>query len=86
MDEPAPEQVEEEVKYEVIVVVCTLSRDEYKVPLGSATQQQVQTIHDLIRASFDTLSPTKALTFADQNGVTRHFNTSNVTCVEVKIS
>jgi hypothetical protein len=86
VDEPGPVIEEEEIQYEVTVVVYTVSREEYKVPLGLASQSQVPGIHDQIRSSFYTLAPSKALTFVDKDGVTRHFNAANVTCVEVKIS
>jgi hypothetical protein len=78
------ELFEGEAPLTVEVVVYTSSRETYTIPLGLADQEQVKGIHSLIRASFDTLAPTRGLTFVDQSGCTRHFNTNHVTCVEVR--
>jgi len=89
VDESAPETeadpFEKDTSSLVEVLVYTSSREMYSISLGLADPEQVQGIHTLIRASFDTLSPTRGLTFVDQSGCTRHFNTNHVTCVEVKI-
>lgn len=87
MDQPILEKdgtpLEEESPPQVEVVVHITGR-EYPIRLGFCNQEQLNGIHNLIRASFDTLAPTRGLTFVDQSGVTRHFNTNHVTCVEVR--
>lgn len=86
MDQPVPENGVEErestVRIEVVVHIAPSTQN--PIELGYGTQSQVDGIHNLIRASFETLSPTKVLTFVDGSGRTWHFNINHVTCVEVR--
>lgn len=88
MDQPILEKeeaaLEEETPVRVEVVVHASGR-EYSIQLGYCSGDQLNGIHNLIRASFDTLAPTRGLTFVDQSGVTRHFNTNHIVCVDIRI-
>lgn len=87
MDEPSlvKEEAKEETQVRVEVVVFTASGTQFPIHLGLVKQDQLQAVHNLIRASFETLAPTRGLTFVDEVGCTRHFNTNQITCVEVRI-
>lgn len=87
MDQPILEkgvEEEEETPTGIEVVVHLSSNTQRSIQLGLATKDQMQGIHSLIRATFETLAPTKCLTFVDGTGRTWHFNTNHVTCVEVR--
>lgn len=80
-----PEGPEEETPLRVSVSVYSDTHHQFPIELGYCTQAQIESIHILIRASFETLTSTRALTFVDQAGTTRHFNTEHVCCVEVRV-
>lgn len=86
MDQPVLEKAvkEEETTKGIEVVVHLSSNTQRAILLGLGTPDQIQGIHNLIRAAFETLTPSKALTFVEAEGRTWHFNTNHVTCVEVR--
>jgi hypothetical protein len=80
-----PQSLEESTAVEVDVEVYTDNHNTFQVRLGNVDRGQLKTLHETIRMSFETLSPTRGLTFVDQSGVTRHFNTAHITCIQVNI-
>ena len=86
MDQPVLDKAveEEEVTTTIEVVVHLSSNTQRAILLGLVTSEQIQGIHNLIRATFETLAPSKALTLVEDGGRTWHFNTNHVTCVEVR--
>ena len=86
MDQPILDKAaeEEEATSTIEVTVHLSSNTQRLIQLGLATSKQTEAIHTLIRAAFETLSPSKALTFVGAEGQTWHFNTNHVTCVEVR--
>lgn len=86
MDQPILDKATEEERSTtgIEVVVHLSSNTQRAILLGQATSEQIQGIHNLIRAAFETLTPSKALTFVEAEGRTWHFNTNHVVCVEVR--
>jgi hypothetical protein len=80
-----PQLTKESTAIEVEVQVYTITHNVFQIRLGSIDSEQLTTLHQTIRASFETLTPTRGLTFVDQAGVTRHFNTAHITCIQVNI-
>ena len=88
MDQPILEKEDigsaELTRVRVQVIIHTDTR-QFPIELGHCTQEQLESVHTLIRASFETLAPTRGLTFVDSGGRTFHFNTSHVACVEINL-
>jgi hypothetical protein len=78
-----PQPLEESTPVEVEIQVYTVTHSTFQIRLGNVDPKQLDTLHQTIRVSFETLCPTRGLTFVDQSGVTRHFNTAHITCIEV---
>jgi hypothetical protein len=80
-----PQLSKESTPTYVEVQVYTITHNTFQIRLGMVEPEQLTTLHQTIRASFETLTPTRGLTFVDQSGLTRHFNTAHITCIEVNI-
>lgn len=70
---------------DVEIIVYTSSHNQFAIKIGLVKREQLEGLHQTIRATFETLAPTRGLTFVDQLAVTRHFNTAHITCIEVNI-
>ena len=79
------QESEEETPQRVSISVYSDTHHTFPIELGFCTKAQVESIHVLVRSAFETLSPSRGLTFVDQAGTTRHFNTDHVCCVEVRV-
>jgi hypothetical protein len=85
VDQPILEKdlEKEEPKSVYVEVIIHTDYRQFPIELGNCTPEQLESVHTLIRAAFETLAPTRGLTFVDKKSRTFHFNTSHVACVEI---
>jgi hypothetical protein len=79
------QQSEKEITRMVSVSIVSDSHHTFPIEIGSCSKEQIENIHLLVRQAFETLAPMRVLTFVDQSGDTRHFNTAHITCIEVRV-